>query len=172
MPFAALTSTKSSLRASRVTLPHSRSRSSPPKMEGRQFHPYHVHRAEPSAFAARSSSSSTLQDGQQSNTVRPLEIPQMDDSVVRTIDFLALGTLRSSIPSVLKDPHPSENAPDLKIVAQTSSLPSPGLDFSEAEVRKAISSFPAGSSGGPSGLQPAHLKQLLQSPKAKELIVR
>ena len=56
------------------------------------------------------------------------------------------------------------------MVKQTPSLPLPGLDFSEAEVRKAISSFPAGSSGGPSGLRPAHLKQLLQSPKAKELV--
>ena len=99
VPFAALTSTRSSLRASRVTLPHSRSRSSPPKMEGRQFHPYHVHRAEPSAFAARSSSNSTFQDGQQSNTVRPLELPQPDDSVVRTIDFLVLGTSCSAIPA-------------------------------------------------------------------------
>ena len=33
----------------------------------------------------------------------------------------------------LKDLYPSENAPDLKMVTQTPSLPLPGIDFSEAD---------------------------------------
>ena len=36
-----------------------------------------------------------------------------------------------------------------------------GLYVSEIDVRKAIMSFPAGSSAGPDGLRPQHLKDLI-----------
>ena len=49
-------------------------------------------------------------------------------------------------------------------------LPSPPrsgfLEVSEDDVRKAISSFPAGSSGGPDGIRPQHIKDLIQCQEA------
>ena len=86
MPIAALANTRSSLRVSRVTLPHGRSRSSPPKMECHQFHPYHVQ-----GCAPNSSSSIEPSDVQIAGlkTVRPPEPPPPPDTVARTIDFAA-----------------------------------------------------------------------------------
>ena len=35
------------------------------------------------------------------------------------------------------------------------------MEVAESDVRKAIMSFPAGSAGGPDGLRPQHLKELM-----------
>ena len=59
----------------------------------------------------------------------------------------------------LQDKHPA--APLDRRPAAQPSLPSVHLSFEEATVRKAIFSFPAGSSGGPDGLSPQHLKDLV-----------
>ena len=40
------------------------------------------------------------------------------------------------------------------------------IPISGAAVKKAILSFPAGSAGGPNGLKPGHLKNLIGAPEA------
>jgi len=63
----------------------------------------------------------------------------------------------------LKEKHPPGTL-------DSSSLPAPPLDssltVSEFEVRKAIVSFPAGSSAGPDGFRPQHLKGLVNCNEA------
>jgi len=44
------------------------------------------------------------------------------------------------------------------------------LSVSEAEVRSAVLSFPAGSSGGPDGIRPQHLKDLLSIPCLHDVV--
>ena len=101
LPFATFAATtRSSVRVSRATVSHSRSRSSPPKMEGHQFHPYHLHSAQPSSLAIRNSSSSISQVGGQItelNIQGPLEPPPLEDNVARVIDFVALGAPSSAV---------------------------------------------------------------------------
>ena len=41
--------------------------------------------------------------------------------------------------------------------------PSPDICFERGEVERAIQSFPPGSGGGPSGLRPIHVKEMLCS---------
>lgn len=58
----------------------------------------------------------------------------------------------------LEAKHPSASPMDLSLAnAQCNSL-----SVDQNEVRKAVLSFPAGSSGGPDGLRPQHLKDLVQ----------
>lgn len=61
--------------------------------------------------------------------------------------------------NLLKAKHPSASK-------SLAGLPAPSqfhsISVSEAEVRQAILSFPAGSSGGPDGLRPQHLRDMLQ----------
>jgi len=47
----------------------------------------------------------------------------------------------------------------------------PSITMDETEVRKAVLSFPAGSSGGPDGLRPQHLRDLLQCRESSGLFV-
>ena len=56
--------------------------------------------------------------------------------------------------SALKDLHPPEASPSVP--------PCPAsVSFDFLPQQKAVNQFPAGSSGGPSGLRPSHLKQCL-----------
>ena len=61
--------------------------------------------------------------------------------------------------SQLQEKHPPASGMDPALP-----LPSqfPSITMDETEVRKAVLSFPAGSSGGPDGLRPQHLRDLLQ----------
>ena len=56
-----------------------------------------------------------------------------------------------------------------------SDLPSPdhcrSLEVEESDVRKAIMSFPAGSAGGPDGLCPQHLRELISCRESGQDIV-
>ena len=77
-----------------------------------------------------------------------------------TIAEHSLATLES-----LRQKHP-ESHPDRSI------SPAPdaelfSLNFTEEDVKRTIISFPAGSAGGPDGLRPQHLKNLI-GPSAKE----
>ena len=57
----------------------------------------------------------------------------------------------------LRQLHPSAAPPQLNPLSESESL-----SFELAEVHRAISTFPRGSTGGPSGLRPHHLKQCLK----------
>ena len=59
----------------------------------------------------------------------------------------------------LQEKHPSASPKDKPFAGLHQFTP---LAVDEAAVRKAAMSFPAGSSGGPDGLRPQHLKELIQ----------
>ena len=59
----------------------------------------------------------------------------------------------------LQEKHPQASPLDVSIIDPSQSTP---LSVEESDARKAVLSFPAGSSGGPDGLRPQHLKDLVQ----------
>ena len=57
-------------------------------------------------------------------------------------------------------PHPSSDIPSLRANDSINEL-----DITPSVVRKAVFAFPAGSAGGPDGLRPQHLKDIMRSTK-------
>ena len=107
-----------------------------------------IHR-EGDADSARAAAISTkLEEG---NITAAVRILCSDDSPA---DFSSSNLDR------LRGKHPSEHA-----VARHSANPAekPALQVSEIVVLKAVRSFPAGSAGGPDGIRPQHLLELVQS---------
>ena len=84
------------------------------------------------------------------------------------------GNLKAAIRLLCSDDSPADPSPDTLQKLQEkhppasdgiADLPAPqrdtALTVSEEDVRRAVFSFPAGSSGGPDGMRPQHLKDLL-----------
>ena len=103
-------------------------------------------RPTPSRSTLAQAVSAKLEDG---NLRAAIRLVSSDDEPV-TPSAETLASLR------LKHPPPSQMDPSLAGVQCTP------LVVDQNEVRKAILSFPAGSTGGPDGLRPQHLKDLLQ----------
>ena len=61
------------------------------------------------------------------------------------------------VTQLLQAKHPQ---PTCSPTLPESASPETQLQTNEDEIRKAIASFPAGSSGGPDGIRPVHLKDL------------
>ena len=89
------------------------------------------------------------------------------------------GNLKAAIRLLVSDDTPALPSPDglAKLKEKhppasltVSSLPTPESDgflsVAEADIKRAVMSFPAGSSGGPDGLRPQHLKDLLNCREA------
>lgn len=88
---------------------------------------------------------------------------KLEDGNVRAAVRLLTSQESPATPSAetlasLRDKHPTSSG-------KLDELPSPSCDNSlvtdEAEVRRAILSFPAGSAGGPDGLRPQHIRDLV-----------
>ena len=75
-----------------------------------------------------------------------------EDSIAE-LDEVTLAALRSKHPP----PHPNSCIPPVPEEF------APAIQVSEEEIAHAISSFPNGSSGGPDGLRPQHLKDLIST---------
>ena len=89
VPFAALAPP---LRASRATVPHCRSRSSPPKIEGHaQYHPYHVHGAARTTSIAQRNLHVQPDEHSRpaSSNALAAEQPVPIENVARSIDFVS-----------------------------------------------------------------------------------
>ena len=90
VPFAALAPP---LRASRATVPHCRSRSSPPKIEGHaQYHPYHVHGAARTTSIAQRNLHVQPDEHSRpaSSNALAAEQPVPIENVARSIDFVSV----------------------------------------------------------------------------------
>ena len=89
VPFAALAPP---LRASRATVPHCRSRSSPPKIDA-QYHPYHVHgTASTTSIAQRNLHVQPDEHSRPANS-NALAAEQPIENVARSIDFVSVSAV-------------------------------------------------------------------------------
>ena len=100
----------------------------------------------PSAMVAQAIRSK-LEDGNLRAAIRLLSSD--DTPALPSVDNLAR----------LQEKHPQASPLDASFIDQSQSTP---LSVVESDARKAVMSFQAGSSGGPDGLRPQHLKDLIQ----------
>ena len=92
---------------------------------------------------------------------------KLEDGNLRAAIWLLVSDDTPVMPSAEGLNKPNEKHPPATL--DVSSLPQSDnfLSVSETDVRKAVMSFPAGSSGGPDGLWPQHLKDLLNNCEAR-----
>jgi hypothetical protein len=94
------------------------------------------------------------------------------------------GNIKAAIRIITSDEHPAaDSAETLQALrdchppppTDRTPLPDPGqllaVQFSESDVAAAIRSFPAGSSGGPDGIRPQHLRDLISNKETGSSLV-
>ena len=67
----------------------------------------------------------------------------------------------------LKEKHPSAT----QLPSKATDIQTPCLTVDQTAVHRAVMSFPAGSAGGPDGLRPQHLKDLVQCRESGQAFV-
>ena len=114
---------------------------------------------------AQSTDNSHNRRATSNNTLSQAIAAKLEDGNVRAAIRLLISDDTAAAPSVeslakLKEKHPVSS---LQATALPTSQQSRCLSVEESEVRRAVLTFPAGSAGGPDGLRPQHIRDMLLS---------
>ena len=142
----------------------------PPKRGGKRHNVTATIKSRISAFSAMGSPSASV-DSRQVKRRDATGDSKLSQAVAAKLED---GNVRAAVRLLLSDDLPAEPSTDNLIKLQEkhpqatvkaedlpSTLQVQSLSVDESEVRRAVLSFPAGSAGGPDGLRPQHVRELL-----------